>query len=198
MITRSDYVASVGYSKGISDDKIDNRDFMNGDNELRSRSKVYEDNLKGKLAEFVVARRIEVETGYPCEVDCEIYPLGIGDDFDLTPNRACIDVKASSPRARYLLVERARVESWRAKGSRPYLCMVSIDLAEREGHYMFGTDYRAFMTKALHLRRGECIPGTSMKLKADNYALHRDQCKPFIHLAAMVVFGPVMKKRVLM
>jgi hypothetical protein len=151
---------------------IDQKDFMDGRNARRSSSKVHEDNVKGKLAEMFIMNKLG-EVDVLTTLDLNIYELGKGDDFDIVANDKSIDVKASSPRARNLLVELDKFKSWRTNAPN-YLCMVAVDGDTVE--YLFGTTFTNFCANAILIKRGELLPNTRTALKASNLVINVNQC----------------------
>ena len=156
---------------------IDQKDFMDSRNRQRSPEKVFADNLKGKLAEiFIFNHTSKFLTN--AKMDFEIYKKGIGDGFDIVSDKVSIDVKASSPKARCLMVELDKARTWKKTGYPSFLCMVAV---EEEGgmyysEYLFGSSFDNFKKNAVLLKRGDYIPRTQMQLKADNYVLINDHC----------------------
>jgi len=158
---------------------IDQRDFMDGRNTERSSEKLFEDSAKGKKAEIFIYDVLG-DNQIQASIDFDIYDKGIGDDGDLVANEKAIDVKASSPRAKCLLVEKKRMDLWEKVGKVPdCLCMVAVngDFCT----YIFGCSFKTFKRDAILLKRGDCIPNTNVPLKADNYVIRRDQCSTNIN-----------------
>jgi len=178
-ITYSEQFLSKTFANKIVS-KIDNKDFMDSRNIVRSTKKVFEDNLKGKYAEIALANSIYVKTGLESSLDFEIYDLGVGDSFDVIVGEVSIDVKASSPLARTILIEEKKFKSWEQRGVPSYLCMISV--VGNECNYLFGVSYLEFLDKAIKLNRGDCIPNTDVPLKATNYAIRKKDCYPLSHL----------------
>ena len=155
-------------------DNIDQRDFMDGRNTHRSKEKLFEDSSKGKKAEIFIFNVLG-DNGIKAEVDFNIYKKGIGDNGDVIANNKSIDVKASSPRARCLMIEEKRVQIWDNTDKAPNcLCMVAVNGDTCE--YLFGIGYKSFRKKAKLIKRGENIPNTKVPLKASNYVLERSEC----------------------
>jgi hypothetical protein len=182
-ITYSERYLAEGFAEKIVGN-IDSKDFMDSKNARRSNQKVLEDNVKGKIAEIAVANYIWQATKIKSKMDFEIYEMGIGDDFDIIANGVSIDVKASSPRARCLMVEYKKRRSWDMLGCPDYLCMVSAEM--NEAHYLFGIPFSEFEERAILYRRGDSIPNTNFPLKADNYIITADECYGHAHLAEYV------------
>lgn len=158
--------------------KIDNKDFYDCRNATRTEQKVFEDNLRGKLAELHICNIIG-SCGLTCQMDFNIYRNGIGDDFDIIVNNKAIDVKASTPRAKCLMVEVTKFKRWMDTKKHPdFLCMVSVEPYEEKWttEYMFGIDWHTFLTKAKLYRRGDNIPNTVVQLKAANVIVTSDNC----------------------
>ena len=158
---------------------IDNRDFMDSKNAWRSPKKLFDDSSKGKRAEIFIQNILKANNIFST-VDFDIYKKGVGDDGDVIVNGKSIDVKASSPRARCLMVEESRVNMWESVQKTPYcLCLVSVD--GDDCTYKFGCSYSLFMEKANLLKRGDFIPNTGVPLKANNYVISIDKCKTDIN-----------------
>ena len=156
---------------------IDEKDFMDDRNVRRTLQKVKEDNFKGKLAEMYIVNVLGYN-GDIAKIDINIYEKGIGDDFDVTSNGKSIDVKASSPRAKWLMVEDKKITLWEKNGVPDVVCMVAV--SGETCTYLFGCTYKVFQKKAQYLKRGEKIPNTNTMLKANNYAIHMDNCSDSI------------------
>lgn len=146
---------------------MDSRDFMDDRNATRSYEKLLMDNYKGKIAEIFMVNQLG-RHGVFAEIDMGIYDEGVGDCGDIVVDGKILDVKASSPNARHLMVERDRVRGWETSGSRPdFLCLVGVS-DDSVCVYKVGCSYPRFMSKAGLFNRGECIPDTNCVLKADN------------------------------
>jgi hypothetical protein len=112
-------------------------------------------------------------------MDFEIYNKGKGDSFDVVSDVGSIDVKASSDRAKCILVEVEKAKSWKRNIGYPdYLSLVSVTETENGflSKYVTGADFETFKSKSTVMRRGELIPNTSTPLKADNYVLTKEKC----------------------
>jgi hypothetical protein len=170
------YFASEFAKKIVSN--IDNKDFMDGRNIIRTRAKVNEDNIKGKLAEIFVYNILGVNN-ISGVMDFDIYDEGIGDGFDIvTQSGVKIDVKASTDRAKCIMVELKKAQMWSRLGYPDYLCMVAVSESNYtfNSKYIFGVDFKSFMDIARLYKRGDNIPNTRSQLKADNYIITMDQC----------------------
>ena len=178
IMTPSEVFLASEFAKKIIKN-ISNRDFYTSQNARRSDEKVFEDNLKCKLTEMNVCNHLGIN-GIHSRMDFEIYDIGVGDDFDIIANGKYIDVKASSPRAKCIMVEVNKAKKWRDSGKAPdYFSMVSV--TENNGvygtSYMFGASKVVFSKNAKRYKRGDKIPNTNCTLKADNYILTSDHCE---------------------
>ena len=162
---------------------IDNRDFMDGRNTSRSPEKLFEDSAKGKRAEIFVAKVLSL-SGIDSKLDFGVYKKGVGDDGDVIANGLSIDVKASSLRAQYLIVEESRVNHWHCHGFPNYLCLVAVN--KNQCQFVCGIPTAEFMVRANILLRSSNIPGTQTLLKANNYVIHKSSCH--LHAEDMVAF----------
>jgi hypothetical protein len=86
-----------------------------------------------------------------------------------------IDVKASTMKANWLMVEVPKAQIWHKKRRYPdFIVMVGVD--GDNATVLFGADINTFRShKEIH-KFGACIPNTNVPLKADNYMLHSSQC----------------------
>jgi len=153
---------------------IDGNDFMDVRSKRRTPEKIKEDNIRGKLAEVFICNAIG-RKGISSILNFDIYEEGIGDSFDVISNGKSIDVKASSPFAKCLMVEESKMKSWKSSDPPDYLCMVSIGL-DLDIRYMFGLPYERFAVQSAFMERGCFIPNTRVPLKTSNHVVTRDKC----------------------
>lgn len=154
--------------------KIDSRDFREDSNDRRTPKKIYDDNLRGKLAELMVFNSLS-NIGYSPEIDLDVYDLGIGDSFDIRVDNVNIDLKASTKAARCLMVEQSRYDYWKKYNKSPdYLALISVDKGADdvwEVNWKFGAPLGLFVSEAKLIDKGDMIPNTNTPLKASNYVL---------------------------
>jgi hypothetical protein len=175
-MTSSEVFLATEFSKKIVGN-IDNKDFMDHRNKRRTNKKVLEDNIKGKLAEMFICNGLG-ENGIKSVMDFEIYDEGVGDDFDIICDEFKIDVKASSPKAKCIMVEENKMKSWESRGKPDYLLMVSTYNSGSNWYceYVCGISMEEFLVKGKLLQRGENIPKTTFPLKANNWVIHKSDC----------------------
>lgn len=174
-MTPTEIFFAVDFATKMVQGNNDDRDFRESKNPKRTTKKQVEDMIKGKLAEMSVTNYIG-KLGHTCEMDFNIYPKGTGDNFDVVANGKSIDVKASSPNANWLMVEKELLRKWKTANTFPdYLCMVGVEEkgSDWECTYMFGIRFKDFIKTAQLVKRGQNIPHTGTKLKADNYIVAR-------------------------
>ena len=189
-MTHSEIYFCANFAKDMIGN-IDNKDFYDGRNDTRNPVKVFEDNLKGKLAELHVFNRLG-DKGLIGEMDFAIYEKGIGDDFDIIVNNKSIDVKASTPAAKCLIVEETKIKTWKDNGKFPdYLCMVAVSEVgdSWETKYAFGITWEAFKKSAKWYDRGDTIPNTMVKLKAKNAIVTQEDCGKIDDLMYFITNG---------
>jgi hypothetical protein len=179
IIITPDEVATINKFCEAVTKKIDKRDFFENKNKHRTTEKAHEDSFRAKCSELAVSKILQNE-GIHCDVDFNIYARGIGDAFDIVTDGASVDVKASSPRARNLMIEKAKIVSWKERKVAPnYLCMVSVE--EVDGttvcEYMFGISMKNFKDNAKLFKRGQQIPMAPTILKADNFIVSANVCE---------------------
>ena len=175
-MTASEVFLAKNFSEKIVGN-IDNKDFMDFRNKRRSPAKILEDNIKGKLAEMFVCNGLG-DNSIESVMDFNIYDEGIGDDFDVVAGDFKIDVKASSPKAKCIMVEENKMNSWESRGKPDYLIMVSVYNSGINWYceYVAGISMEEFLTKGKLYERGEFIPNTTMSLKANNWIIHKSDC----------------------
>jgi hypothetical protein len=175
-MTASEVFLAENFSKQIVGN-IDNKDFMDFRNKRRSPKKILEDNIKGKLAEMFICNGLG-DNNILSTMDFNIYDEGVGDDFDVVVDDFKIDVKASSPKAKCIMVEEKKMKSWEARGKPDYLIMVSVYNSGINWYceYVAGISMDEFLTVGKLYKRGEFIPNTTMSLKANNWIIHKKDC----------------------
>ena len=173
--------AEVFFTRKFCNDIVDNIDaspFGDKRNKERNKSEIYKDNLKGKLAEIFIFNEVAKFCNKP-KIDFEIYEKGVGDHFDIQSSDFTVDVKASTPRARCLMVEVEKQKTWKNTTGYPsYMCMVAVTEEDDEfySEYLFGLDFDSFRNKCKRYNRGDNIPNTNVQLRTDNFLVHRQHC----------------------
>lgn len=156
-------------------------EFGNKSTSKRSIREIREDTLCGKMGEVAVVKLLREEYDIHIPVNYEVYPCGDWDDEDIFIRGLSIDVKATQ-KGRYLLLERTKVEFRKRQGKLPdiiIMCRADIEKMQAE---IIGCISMSKLTdpgnpKVKKLLAGECIPGTQVRLQADNYCVEfEDLC----------------------
>ena len=136
------------------------------------------DTLIGKVAEVAVAKHLR-GYGVNSPVNFEIYGDFAGDDYDIRIFKWDVDIKATE-RGKWLMIEHDRL----IKRKRQRFNMLPDALAfchtEMNGNDATGLvvingliTLPKYLEKARQLQKGDCIPNTSARLQADNYAVEQ-------------------------
>lgn len=149
----------------------------------RSVDEVSRDTLIGKIAEVAFAKIMHENYGIDLELDFDVYPRGRYDAQDAVVNGWRIDIKGTRQGGHYLLVEWNKLDFRQLENKLSHVyVMFSVgwdrerDLPNRYVKYAGAVTLRA-LNKNVDwidtqiLRKGECIPGTSAHLQADNYGI---------------------------
>lgn len=163
-------------------------EFGNGRTTPRPEKEIERDIVIGKLAELAVWKVLGAG-----EVDYAIYPRGKWDDQDLIIEGQRIDVKASRPGSRWLLVEQSKLEFRKREGKEPDAFVFCVTGWDRECDIptgevqVVGWASLRMVLGGERLSEGCYLPGTKVKLQASNYALHASRLdsmssfKRFLH-----------------
>ena len=168
-------------------------EFGNRNVPRRSEQEIARDNLIGKLAEVAFANFLEQEFRIHCELDFEIYAQGVWDREDLLIYNQPVDIKATRPGGRWLLVELNKLEFRKNENRLPFCFLFARTGWDRVKDEPTGevdlTGY-ALLEQICHvdeigtrsekickgiegtqfLAAGQCIPNTQVSLQADNCA----------------------------
>lgn len=149
-------------------------EFGNSQTKERSVEDIAKDTIVGKMAEVAVVKFLREQYGLHLPVNYEVYPRGEWDDEDVVVNGRTIDIKATR-KGKNLLVEKSKM-LFRLKQDRVPNIIVACKIKEERKVELVGAISTWRMVrpdgdKILFLRKGEYIPGTKFKLKADNYAV---------------------------
>ena len=158
-------------------------EFGQRDTNPRPSKEIARDNLIGKMAEVAVARMLREEYGIHFPVNFDIYPRGEWDDCDVQIRGWNIDIK-STRIGRWLLFE---VDKLRMRKNQPInnlpdaviMCRTPWDI---DNDSPLGTvelvgtiSLKSLLSsdqRIKRLKKGECIPGTRVRLQAENLAVH--------------------------
>lgn len=144
-------------------------EFGNKGTTPRSLEEIAHDTYIGKIAEVAVVTLAWQKFNYKIPVNYEVYPRGQYDDDDIEINGWAIDVKATT-KGKWLLVEKNKIDFRKKEDNLPdviMLCKPNANRVEMIGY----TSIKYLVRDDNLLLEGECIPGTTCRLQADNYAL---------------------------
>lgn len=161
-------------------------EFGQKDIKPRSVGEVSRDTLIGKIAEVAFYKIMLENYGIDIGLDFNVYPRGKYDAQDAVVNDWCIDVKGTRQGGNYLLVEWNKIDFRQLENRLSHVyAMFSVgwdrnaDCPNRHASYVGAVTLRALSDNlnwidTQSLRKGECIPGTSRRLQADNYGIRFD------------------------
>ena len=179
-LTDYEYMMCVLFSEesARSQQKIE---FGNKSTAKRINREIREDTLCGKMAEVAFARMLREDYKLHLPVNYEVYPRGEWDDEDVIVNGKTIDIK-STQRGRFLLIENNKLNFRKKQGKIPdiiVMCRTDVEnrLVEIVGCISTKKLSDDGNQKVKRLKAGEMIPGTSVKLQANNYCIRfEDLC----------------------
>jgi len=150
-------------------------EFGNKQTDRRPVREIREDTLCGKMAEVAVVKMLREEYGLHLPVNYEVYPRGEWDDEDIIINGRTVDVKATQ-KGRFLLLEKNKIDFRKDQNRLPdiiIMCRTDIDAMQVEIDGCITTKKLTDPKneKVKWLKAGEAIPGTQVKLQADNYCV---------------------------
>jgi hypothetical protein len=148
-------------------------EFGNWNTIRRSPDRMYQDILTGKLAEVAVARWMYSGYGVKVPTNFEQIPLGDCDNEDFQVNGWALDIKCTKT-GRWLLFEKHKAEYRKRTGTAPdfvIMCREKHKAIEIVGGISFRHLTAPDGERVRFIRKGEQIPGTTTRLKADNYAV---------------------------
>lgn len=189
MITKimndADIIKCMSFAKEMVQNN-NNKSFHDSRAISRSDSIVFDNILNGKLSEVFVSNLL-FEKGIKNFLDFNIYNHKKGDNGkDILINADLfIDIKSSTLKAKYLLVDAGTLKYWKSiREAPPYLCMIGVGKTGNNWtvKYKGGINTIEFLDKGEMKKRGEKLPNTSCILEADNYALNLDLCYDFNNL----------------
>jgi hypothetical protein len=148
----------------------------------RPETEIGRDNFIGKIAEAAFAKVLDQKYGIHIDLDFNYYPRGSWDKQDAVINGWQIDVKGTRQGGKWMLIEWSKLSfRFREKNLSHLYVMASVQW-DRKMNVPFGqVDLVGCAALSwlypdapdtLVLKKGECIPGTSAKLQADNFAIH--------------------------
>lgn len=179
-LTDYEYMMCVLFSEesARSQQKIE---FGNKATAKRFNREIREDTLCGKMAEVAFARMLREDYKLHLPVNYEVYPRGEWDDEDVIVNGKTIDIK-STQRGRFLLIENNKLNFRKKQGKIPdiiVMCRTDVEnrLVEIVGCISTKKLSDDGNQKVKRLKAGELIPGTNVRLQADNYCVRfEDLC----------------------
>ena len=147
----------------------------------RSEREIARDNLIGKIAETAFSKMLKENYGIDVPLDFNYYPRGKWDSQDAEINGWRIDIKATREGGRWMLIEWNKLNFRQRDNDLSHLFMMftvgwnrqtdqPTGTAAYEGAVSLGKLRRSCPTTH-ELRKGSNIPGTSMRLQADNYGI---------------------------
>lgn len=156
-------------------------EFGQHDTAQRGLPEISRDNMIGKIAEVAFAKMMRTQYGLDVPLDFDYYPRGKWDAQDTVVNGWRIDIKATRQGGRWMLIEWSKL-NFRFNGhGLPHLFVIASVGWNREQDIptgrvdligcvtLFKLQDGVATTRVLH--KGECIPGTSTTLQADNFAI---------------------------
>jgi len=146
----------------------------------RRTAEIARDNMIGKMAEVAFAKIMETY-GVKVDLDFNIYPRGSWDDQDALINKWRIDIKGSREGARWLLIDWNKL-AFRQKDNNLSHAYIMFTVGwDRNSDKPMGwvrfegvaslQKLRAGCSTTHILNRGDFIPGTKMRLMADNFGI---------------------------
>lgn len=159
-------------------------EFGQKDTKPRPTKEIARDNLIGKMAEVAVLRMLREKYGIHYPVNYEIYPRGEWDDCDVKIGGWSIDIK-STRIGKWLLFETNKLKMrqsqkinnldalimcktpWNMDKDEPIGTVELIGLISMKK--LLSSD-----PKVKHLKKGDFIPNTKLKLQAENLAVAFD------------------------
>ena len=158
-------------------------EFGQHDTQARTVGEVGRDTLIGKIAEVAFAKILKENYSVHIDLDFEIYERTKYDEQDAFINDWRIDVKGTRQGGHYLLVEWNKLNFRQVENRLSHVyTMFSVgwdrgkDAPNGIVKYAGAATLRAMSSDAnwsntLVLHKGDCIPGTKMRLQADNYGI---------------------------
>lgn len=179
-LTDYEYMMCVLFSEesARSQQKIE---FGNKATAKRINRDIREDTLCGKMAEVAFAKMLREDYKLHLPVNYEVYPRGEWDDEDIIVNGKTIDIK-STKYGKFLLIENSKIDFRQKQGKTPdiiVMCRTDVEnrLVEIVGCISTKKLSDDRNQKVKRLKAGELIPGTNVKLQADNYCVRfNDLC----------------------
>ena len=152
------------------------REHRSGGTMIRNNNQIFSDTLRGKMGEIAIKKFLEQHpfNFEEIELDFEIYPRGVWDreDFKISDKR--FSIKTAKHFSRYLLLETKDLERG---DTYDYYVLVLVNEKKRTAQiagYIPKNEMQTVSKKTFDLKKGECIPDTSVPLDADNHARHKN------------------------
>lgn len=173
-LTDYEYMMCVLFSEESARSQQKN-EFGNKMTAKRGIREIREDTLCGKMAEVAIAKMLREDYKLHLPVNYEVYPRGEWDDEDITVNGRTIDIK-STQKGHFLLIEQNKIDFRTRQRKLPdIIIMCKTDMDKRQVNIVGCISTKKLIdpgnTKVKKLKAGENIPGTYVKLQADNYCI---------------------------
>ena len=152
------------------------REYRSGGTQIRSEYMIAEDTQRGKVAEVLTKKFLEQFGIKSIELDFNIYPRGAWDDQDFVLNGKKVSIKSAKWFSNWLLLE---TKDLNRGDTYDYYIFVTVDKDLKSGTIKGFASNNDILKdpKTISLEKGDCIPNTSTKLDAANYARHSNDLK---------------------
>ena len=152
------------------------REHRSGGTMIRNNNQIFSDTLRGKMGEISIKNFLEQPplNFKGIKLDFEIYPRGAWDTEDFKISDKRFSIKTAKHFSRYLLLETKDLERG---DTYDYYVLVLVDVENKTAQiagYIPKNEMQTVSKKTLDLKKGECIPDTSVPLDADNHARHKN------------------------
>ena len=156
-------------------------EFGQHDTARRSMREIARDNCIGKLAEVAFSKLMKQRFCLDIPLDFNIYPRGVWDEADAIINGWRIDIKATRPGAKWMLIEWNKL-NFRVNEKKPtHVFVMAVTAWDRENDTPTGeVEFVGFASRrrlksgvpgTYTIRKGECLPGKNVRLQADNFGI---------------------------
>lgn len=178
VLSDDEYQRCANFSKASA---LTQQDIEFGERQTAPRNvdEIARDNMIGKMAEIAVAKMLN-EYGIDADVNFDIYGRGEWDDDDFYIKGWRVDVK-STRSGQWLLFELNKMKMRDRQGLLPdalFMCKTewdrNTDTPKRSVELIGAISLFTLIRNGKRIRKGQCIPNTSCKLQADNFAVHFD------------------------
>ena len=159
----------------------------------RDVKEIARDNLIGKMAEVAFSKMMRENYDIDVPLDFNYYPRGQWDNQDAIINGWRIDIKGTRKGSRWMLIEWSKLNFRQRDNNLSHLYMMFVVDWNRTTDQPTGrVSYRGAVSlnklkrgcpTTVVLPKGSILPGTNMRLQADNYGiLFKDLYKHLNHL----------------